>query len=70
MLLTPCPAHERPPIRSILKVMIMLLNEHLTRVHSQKDPLLYFGESFTLSTRGTEEDIISLTVRPFMDEFC
>ena len=28
----------------------MLLNERLTRIHSQKDPRLHFGESFTLTT--------------------
>ena len=27
----------------------MLLNKRLTRVHSQKDPRLHFGESFTLT---------------------
>ena len=31
-------------------VVIMLLNEHLTQVHSQKDPWLHFGKSFTLRT--------------------
>ena len=30
-------------------IVIMLLHEHLTRVRSQKDPRLQFGESFTLS---------------------
>ena len=28
----------------------MLLNESLTRVHSQKDPRLHFGESYALTT--------------------
>ena len=30
-------------------VVIMLLNKHLTQVHSQKDPRFHFGESFTLN---------------------
>ena len=29
-------------------IVIVLLNEHLTWVHSQKDNRLHFGESFTL----------------------
>ena len=31
-------------------IVNMLLNEHLTWVHSQKDPRLHFGESFTLKS--------------------
>ena len=34
-------------------VVIMLLNERLTRVHSQKDPGLQFSESFT----STDESV-------------
>ena len=29
-------------------IVIMLLNERLTRVHSQKDSRLHFGKSFAL----------------------
>ena len=32
----------------------MLLNEHLTRAHSQKDLRLHFGESFSLSHNMTD----------------
>ena len=34
-------------------IITMLLNEHLTWVHSQKKPRLHFGESFTLSDSNT-----------------
>ena len=32
-------------------IVIMLSNESLTRVHSQKDPRLRFGESFALNNQ-------------------
>ena len=35
-------------LRSASFVVIMLLKERLTGVHSQKDPRLHFGESVTL----------------------
>ena len=36
-------------------VVIMLKNERLTRVRSQKDPRLHFGESFTLKRLSGED---------------
>ena len=36
-------------LKSASLVLIMLLHEGLTRMHSQKEPKLHFGESFTLS---------------------
>ena len=36
-------------LKSGVSVLIMLLNESLTWVHSQKDPRLHFGESYALS---------------------
>ena len=36
-------------LKSASFVVIMLLNERLTRVHSHKDPRLHFGESFALT---------------------
>ena len=38
-------------LKSDTFVVIMLLNESLTRVHSQKKPRLHFGESFALNHR-------------------
>ena len=40
---------NRVNLKSGTFVVIMLLNKHLTRVHSQKDPRLHFGESFSLT---------------------
>ena len=37
-------------LKSASFIVIMLLHEGLTQVHSQKKPRLQFGESFTLST--------------------
>ena len=34
-------------VKSGTFIVIMLLNEHLTWVHSQKDSRLHFGKSFT-----------------------
>ena len=38
-------------LKSGASVLIMLLNKSLTRVHSQKDPRMHFGESYTLTQR-------------------
>ena len=37
-------------LKSDAFVVIMLLNERMTRVHSWKDPWLHFGESFTVKS--------------------
>ena len=37
-------------LKSGVFVLIILLNPHLTQFHSQKDPRLHFGKSFTLSS--------------------
>ena len=38
-------------LKSASLVAIMLLREGLTQVHSQKNPTLHFGESFTLTSK-------------------
>ena len=43
-------------IKSASFVIIMLLYEGLTQVHSQKKPRLHFGESFTLSITAIAEN--------------
>ena len=64
MLSLQCPQHSHSKghltenentvnLKSGVSVLNMLLNEGLTRVHSQKDPRLHFGESQALSETTT-----------------
>ena len=46
--------------------LIVLLNERLTQVHSQKDPRLPFGESFTLTASLT----LQLSLNTFIAHPC
>ena len=38
-------------LKSASFILIMLLNQSVTRVHSKKDPRLHFGESFTFKDK-------------------
>ena len=46
-------------LKSATFIIIMVLHEGVTRVHSQTKPQLYFGESFTLNS-GLDPEFLSV----------